>query len=174
MESEIRPRNLVGGEVANFGSLFRQTRRIGSWLREIDGDRSKWMGRIRVQPEQPIERHRHPDFFDRFSHGGLSRGFAEIDVAAGKGPLADLRHNTPTEQKHPALFDNQASGDQFRSGKIDVTANVANLEASAIGQNLTQSQRPAAESAEADMVGMLMLNMMIRYYRPVVLINHRI
>src|SRR5258708_3686086 len=75
-------------EVRYFGCLLRERRRFHSGCREIDDDGDRG---IVEDSQQRAEPDAHPDFLASLAKRSIGDVLAEIDVAAGKRPLADCR-----------------------------------------------------------------------------------
>src|SRR5713101_5300912 len=155
------PRNLVRREVPNLARLLRRSRLLGARLRDIRDDRRDRIGSVGIDSEQPLNRDAHPDLFERFACRCLRGCFAQIDVTAGQRPFPDLRRNRPPEQQHFPRVYYEAFGDQLRPREIDKAALRANLETLAVGQHSPQLHLAPAQRAEADVMRILMLDMVI-------------
>jgi hypothetical protein len=98
----------------------------------------------------------------------LCRRFAEVDVAAGECPFAKLRLDTSPQQQDTAALDHDASGYQLRPWEIDIATAAADFEALAVGQHDPRPHLATAQRTEADILRVLMLNVMVRLDRTIV------
>ena len=169
---DLFPRNFGGREVAHLARLVGKPGALAAGPGEVDDDRRDRILRIGVDAEQALDRDVHPDFLDRLAQRRRLGHLAEVDVAAGKSPVAQARRDRAAQQQHAAGVDHQASGDQLGALEIDIAASRAHFMALAVGQHRAQFHRAAAERAEAHVGGILMLDFVARLHGTIVLVGH--
>src|SRR6266446_1752388 len=100
LERQLIPGNLIAIEEAKFRCLDAKLRLARVRSRQIGRHHRTRPCWIAVQSRQRDYRRIESDFFARFADGGRRWCLPEIDVSAGKGPLAESRFIAALQQEN--------------------------------------------------------------------------